>query len=429
LLPHPARACTCPSKGPPCSDYWQAAAVFRGRVESIERAAPASDDPLRSRTITFTVLEAFSGITGRTTVQIRTPGSTAACGYSFSVGREYVVYATAGPGATLVTTVCSRTTLVERGAADLVYARGLAAAAPSGRITGRVVLRYRDLARGRDVEKGLSDTPLTLRKDERAVAVRTDRDGAFIAAGLDAGTYSLELDLPQPTRLRTVVDRISLADARGCSAIKVAVIPDGRVAGRVLDARRRPIRGLTVDLSDASAVRPGAAAGERLQTTTGRDGRYEFAGVPPGRFVVGINLGLERDDVARVLHPGLPELSRGASFALLPGGAIDLGDLNLPAAVEIVQVTGFVFDLHGAPVENVRVYLRGPNERDFIIGLPVMTDFMGRFVIAAAADREYQLFAERPRPGDARGRMDVSDPIAIVASSSSVPMKLRLRRP
>ena len=403
--------------------------MFRGRVETIERAAGGSDDPFRPRLITLTILEAFSGVTGRSTVQITTAGSTAACGYNFSVGREYVVYATAGQGGTLVTTVCSRTTPVDRGAADLAYSRSLTADAPRGRISGRVVLRYRDLARARDLEKPLSDAPLTLRGGGHMRSARTNSDGVFSADGLDAGTYDLELDLPHGARLKSTVDRIALADARGCSVIKVSVIPDGRVTGRVIDAQRRPVSGLTIDLAGASGLRVGAAAGERLQTTTGRDGRYEFAGVPPGRFVVGINTRQEPDAVARVLHPGVSDTGRAASFALPAGGDIDLGDLNVPQAVEIAQVTGFVFDLHGAPVENARVYLRGPNDRDFIIGQPVTTDFMGRFVLAAAADHEYRVFAERPRPGDARGRIDVSDPIPVVASSSSVPLKLHLRRP
>ena len=76
----PAAACPCAAEGPPCAESWKASAVFRGRVEAIERAAPASDDTLRSRTITFTVLEAFSGVNGRSTIQITTPGSPAACG-------------------------------------------------------------------------------------------------------------------------------------------------------------------------------------------------------------------------------------------------------------------------------------------------------------------------------------------------------------
>src|SRR5688500_14372353 len=86
-------ACPCAAEGPPCVEYWKASAVFRGRVEAIERAAPVSDDPLRSRTITFTVLEAFSGVNGRSTIQITTPGSSAACGLTFTLGHEYVVYA------------------------------------------------------------------------------------------------------------------------------------------------------------------------------------------------------------------------------------------------------------------------------------------------------------------------------------------------
>ena len=77
-----------------------------------------------------------------------------------------------------------------------------------------------------------------------------------------------------------------------------------------------------------------------------------------------------------------------------------------------------MFDGHGTPVEGARVYLRGPGDRDFIIGEAVTTDFMGRFMIAASAGREYRLFAERARPGDARGRVDATDPVAFTASSS-----------
>jgi hypothetical protein len=428
LAPRTAAACPCAAEAPPCAAFWSASAVFRGRVDAVLRGAPGSDDPLRSRTIAFTVLEAFSGLAGRSTVQITTAGSTSPCGYNFSVGREYVVYATADQGGVLATSACYRTSPVERAAADLAYARSLTSGAPTGRISGRVVLRYRDLARARDVEKPFGDTPLTLRTADVTLSLRTSPDGTFSADSLAAGTYNLELELPQGARLKSTVDRIALVDARACSVVKVSVIPDGRVTGRVIDAQRRPVSGLTIDLSNASGIRPGAAAGERLQTTTGRDGRYEFAGVPPGKFVVGINTGQEPDAVARVLHPGVSEIGRAASFVLPAGGETNLGDLNVPEAVGIALVTGFVFDQRGAPVENARVYLRGPNERDFIIGQPVTTDFVGRFVIAAAADREYRLFAERARPGDARGRVDVSEPLALTASSSAVPLRLELRR-
>ena len=428
-LARPAIACTCAVEGPPCAEYWKASAVFRGRVEAVAEAASASDDPLRFRTITFTVLEAFNGVSGRSTIQVTTPRSAAACGYPFSVGREYVVYASAGPGGALTTSVCSRTAASERATGDLAYARGLPTSTPLGRIAGLLVLRYRDLARGRDVERPMSDVPLNLNRADTSYAARTDRAGAFSAVGLDAGNYGLELKLPEGARFRSTIDRIALADARGCTDVKVTVIPDGRVIGRVLDAERRPIGGLTVDLTTTSGLSQSQPGIERLQTTTGRDGRYEFAGVPPGRFVVGINTRQEPDRVPRVLHPGVSDIARAAPFVLSAGGEIDQGDLHVPREVAIAQMTGFVFDGHGAPVDGARVYLRGSADRDFIIGEAVTTDFMGRFVIAAAAGHEYRVFAERPRPGDARGRVDASDAIAFTASSPAVPIRLVLRRP
>jgi hypothetical protein len=429
LPARPAAACPCAAEGPPCAEFWKASAVFRGRVDAIDQAASASDDPLRSRTITFTVLEPFSGASGRSTIQVTTPGSPAACGFPFSIGREYIVYASAGPGGTLTTNVCSRTAADERAAGDLAYARGLATGMPLGRIAGRVVLRYRDLARGRDVEKPMLDIPVNLNGAGSSHSVRTDRAGGFSAGGLDAGTYALELTLPEGIRFRSTIDRIALPDARSCADVKVSVIPDGRVTGRVLDRQRRPVGGLTVEVTTSSALASGQLQGERLQTITSRDGRYEFAGVPPGRFVVGINTRQEPDGVPRVMHPGVFEVARAASFVLAAGGTIALGDLHVPGAVDIAQVTGFVFDGHGAPVDGARVYLRGPGDRDFIIGEAVTTDFMGRFVLAAAAGHEYRLFAERARPGDARGRIDATDPIAFTASSSAVPLRLELRRP
>jgi hypothetical protein len=196
----------------------------------------------------------------------------------------------------------------------------------------------------------------------------------------------------------------------------------------VIDAERRPIGGLTVDLTTAGSSQSQPAS-ERLQTTTGRDGRYEFTDVPPGRFIVGINTRQEPDRVTRVLHPGVLEVARAVPFVLSAGGAIEQGDLRVPREVAIAQMTGFVFDGHGAPVDGARVYLRGAADRDFIIGEAVTTDFMGRFVIAAAAGHEYQVFAERARPGDTRGRVDASEAIPFTASSSAVPLRLVLRRP
>ena len=430
ICPSIAESCTCAPVNPPCAAYWGAAVIFRGRVDGIERAPAGSPDPMASIAVTFSVLESLRGLPSPGAVRIKTPGAASACGYRFRVGREYVVYASRAADGALTTTTCSRTGPVERSSADLAYARSIAKGADRlGRVGGRVVLRYRDLARGRDREQPARDLLLVLGYGSGVVEARTDRAGAFSVSGLDAGVYDLLLKYPADMRFSLNPERIELADVRGCADVKIVVNPDGRVAGRILDAHRRPVAGVTVDLVPFTSVNTASSRStERLRTTSRRDGRYVFTGVPPGTFAVGINTRDEIDGIARVLHPGVTEVSAGTAVAVGAGARVDAGDLVLPSSIEVVQIVGFVFDAHGVPVEGARVYLRGPNERDFIIGEPVTSDFMGRFTIAAAAEGSYQLFAERPRPGDSRGRIDASHPLSFAASRSDAPLILRLHR-
>ena len=427
LSPSIAEPCTCPPLSPPCSAYWNASAIFRGRAEAVERAPAGAADPLASTTITFAVLESFKERPSSGTVRIKTPGSIMACGYRFTAGREYVVYASPGADGVLTTTTCSRTSPTDRSGADLSYARTVArGAAPLGRISGRVVLRYRDLARRRDREQPARETLVQLTRGDITVEARTHSAGGFSASGLDAGGYAVGVKFPSAMRFTFKPERVELADARACAEITIAVSPDGRVAGRVLDRDLRPVAGLTLDLVSAVALTTAPGFAERLRTTTGRDGRYEFTSVPPGTFAIGINTREEIHGIARVLHPGVIETNDAAAVTLAPGARVDVGDFVLPPELAIAQIVGFVVDAHGVPVEGARVFLRGPGERDFIIGEPVATDFMGRFTIAASLEGAYQLFAERARPGDARGRIDASDPLPFIGSRSSAPLILRL---
>jgi protocatechuate 3,4-dioxygenase beta subunit len=373
------------------------------------------------------VLETFKGVPQSGTIEVTTAGTAAECGFKFVAGREYVVYASRSADGRLTASTCSRTAPVERASADLGYGRSIASGGVAlGRIGGRVVLRFRDLANRREREQPMGNVAVTIGAEHASGEARTDRAGVFSVAGLQPGVYGLRLALPADMRASVNPDRVELADTRGCAELKLAVIPDGRVRGRVLDAARRPLAGVTIDLTPRAGLQSTIA--ERLRTTTGRDGRYELSGVPPGTFVVGINTRQEPDGVPRVLHPGVVDPGSAAAAVVPAGGHVDLGDLVIPDSVGIAQVAGFVVDSQGAPVEEARVYLRGPEERDFIIGEPVRTDFMGRFVISAPRDGSYQLFAERPRPGDTRGRVDVSDRIPFTASGAAVPLMLRLKR-
>jgi hypothetical protein len=429
--PSAGEACNCPPPGPPCAEYWNAATIFMGRVESISLVPAGRPDADPLRLVTFSVIEMLKGPDARPTLQIRTPRGP--CSPSFVVDRAYIIYASRDSDGQLATDMCSRSRPVDRAAEDVLYARNIAAGAPAlGRISGHVVLRSRDLARARDRQQPMSNVSVILRKGEFSTRVRTNLHGAFTVDSLDAGVYDVDLDHPGVFRVTPMPARVELTDVRGCAIVNAAMHPDGTVAGRVVDDRHRPIEGLTIDLTVRNGLdqTPPAPGPERLRTVTRRDGTFELRGVPPGRFVIGLNTrhAGSVNPLPRVFHPGVITVSNAQLVTMAAGGRVEIGDFVVPSDVRFAAITGIVTDSSGAPAEGARVYLRGPDERDYILGLPVVADFVGRFIIAAPADRRYVVFAERDRPGSAN-RLDVTAPVPVTTGPDCDRLRLTLRRP
>ena len=143
------RAChaqnCCADIQTPCAAYWNAAAVFVGRVDAVARVGT-------TRTVKFTVLEGFRGVTA-STIEVSTGPAGQRCSLSFTIGHEYVVFADRAAGANgaaaagFTTSRCAGTRDLEDAGAELAYGRGVKqGTAPQGHISGRVLLEPRDLA-------------------------------------------------------------------------------------------------------------------------------------------------------------------------------------------------------------------------------------------------------------------------------------------
>jgi hypothetical protein len=424
LRPESAAACSCVPNGPPCQDYWKAAAVFRGRVEAIASEPTSGRDPFPPKLVRFTVLERFVGIDD-SEATVSTPGGGGMCGYRFTLNREYIVYAEKGSNGRLMTSICSRTAPVERAAADLEFARNIASGGqPLGLIEGTVNLVTTRDSLWSPTETRSRPVPgvtITLRRgEEESFPATTDRAGRFAVSGLQPGTYRAELKPPDGTRLESVFpETIELLDARGCATFGVELAPDGRIKGRVVDAVGRAVRGLTVGLRQAQAVNRGPALATNFRALTDSDGRFEIAGVPPGRFL----LSVESSGPGRMLHPGVVDEGKAERFDLRIGSRLTVKDFTLQ---DVVTISGVAVDAGRAPIEGARVYLREPFESGGIVTLPVVTDWSGRFVISVPAGQEYVIFAERDRPG-ATLRTDASEPIGIGPRSPEQPLVLTLR--
>jgi hypothetical protein len=125
LLPDCASACSCVPPPPGQSQQEQArreldrsSAVFAGEVVDRKRGVGTfygRTPRIEMYKVSFRVSEVWKG-PERETLEVSTPRGGGTCGYPFSEGREYLVYA---DGKKMIVGGCGRTTLLSKASADL----------------------------------------------------------------------------------------------------------------------------------------------------------------------------------------------------------------------------------------------------------------------------------------------------------------------
>jgi Carboxypeptidase regulatory-like domain len=419
----------CVQVSPPCQAYWNASAVFVGRVETIKRVGT-------TRRVTFTVLDAFRGVTA-STLEVSTEPAGQRCSLSFRIGHEYIVYAARSEGGELTTSRCLRTRDVEDAGADLAYARDVKQGnAAAGQITGRVMVLPRDLTgRATGPPLPLPDIEVTVARDGVSESIATDRTGDFRVDSRGPGTYRVGVTVPERFYSDAPSALVTLGDQRSCAHVIQTLYDNGQITGRVIDASGRPVAGLTVEFDTASSVSTAPDSWKRRaggrRTVTDRGGRYTLGRIPAGRFVLSLPPAPARatsGGLLRVFHPGVELASAATRLTLAAGERRDLADFRIPAGQKYVAVSGVVFDAGGALAEGARVFLKGMGEGDRIVSEPVAADFMGRFVIAAREGFEYSIFAERAREVGRPSNVDSSDEVKLTAVEGLKPVRLALQR-
>ncbi len=121
--PGQVHACKCAEPGSPSEELRKFAAVFTGRVVSIQHslhpnAAPLSREDLT--TIGFNVSTVWKG-TVHEEMYVTTPPTGGSCGFSFKEGETYIVYAhdSAYADGGYTVSICSRTALLQHAPADV----------------------------------------------------------------------------------------------------------------------------------------------------------------------------------------------------------------------------------------------------------------------------------------------------------------------
>jgi hypothetical protein len=281
-------ACSCGGPGPVCSIQLGSSSIFRGTViertliENVQMMKQPDGTSMRvvgngKFVVRFAVQETFSGEANSEAV-VYTAQQSAACGFPFAVGREYVVFTYQHEGE-LWTSRCSRTALLEPGVenAAVVWMRNWSKAPSGSEIFGSVLL---------PPDSGRTTVPATVRLDgpERREVV-TDEEGKYSAKHLRAGEYTVSAQLPAGFATRPPFKAI-VAD-KGCAGVNWLVTYEGRVRGKVSDVDGRPVADLRLELKRPKETSAGSPRMLNPATTL-LDGSYEFEHVSPGEYVVAI---------------------------------------------------------------------------------------------------------------------------------------------
>ena len=402
----PAGACTCAGPRAPCAEYWRVSAVFAGTVRDIR---PVVARPGVSA-VHFDVDQRGRGVESDTVVIESAPQNGFNCGYTFRVGERYVVYAHAAPGGQLTTNMCSGTKLAAAAAADLAFLEEVTGPPRGARVFGHVRRVEEDLVSfSRRDYGGVSGARVRLNGDRVSRDATTGSDGNYDFRDLPAGTYKITVTPPTglalagpplpPEQHHPPGRTVTLTNPSECAEIWTWPRTDAQISGVLLSSSGRPIDDESIDLIAADNATRADKQIPHVSVRTGPDGRFTFAFIAPGKYLVGVNLGSPPPGSQvdhRSYHPGVKEPSKATAVTVDGASRIQLTPFQLPDWPLERRISGIVVWSDGAPAPDARLTFTGARPEQ------VPLDATGRFSVTLPIGARFTVTAQGSRTVNGR---------------------------
>jgi Carboxypeptidase regulatory-like domain len=417
------------------------AAVFVGTPISVrnnQRPATPEQDELAywaPRTFKFSLETSFLGLAS-TEAEVSTGLGGGDCGYDFTIGQRYLVYAyRSQKGDRLTTSICTRTNPIEKAGEDIEFLRSLQSRQPGVTISGEVRRRRQNVSSG-DASSIASDRDFTLviEGEHDHQQIQTGADGRFSLTGLASGKFKITLQLPDELTTYKTEQEITVAD-RGCASVFYSVMDNGRLSGRVLDSDGQPAAGVLLALMEKDHVDPTKNWGSFAKSEG--NGQFKFSALPPGQYVLAINLSRYPEPTdptnayPRSYYPGVADISRAEVITL--GAGENHGEITfqLPARREPSTIRGKVVWDDGTPVSNAGIDFREVTYHDSKMNNGMNADDQGYFTIKAFVGQTFVIEARSNRQYDGRrpfSPMERVEPLRLVVSNSTETVKIVLTK-
>ena len=379
----------------------------------------------------FAVSEPFKGVQAGF-ADVITGSGGGDCGFNFTVGGTYLVFAHRHPTKGQLTTgICSRTSLVARAGEEL---KRLRRPAPSlsgpALLHGRVIRSEYQTLRTPRLNEPFAGAPLRLVGPAGAFETRASSDGRY-EFRVPVGRYRLSVETGE--QFYSAPDSspgidVRVVEATPCAPIDIQIKSNGRLRGRLVDAAGRGVPFLSLDVADRMRADSLDTISPVARTMTDADDRFRFERLAPGDYAIGLTLTRypRRRDADFAVRFG-SHATFLVGFDANTDANIDAGVIRLPTDVNIRQVTGWVLDDASAPVSGAEVRVESPGKDLGVSSEPVLSDPNGRFVISVLAGRLHQLVAEHRSAAGGRVTYRLSRSPTFDAANEYAPFTLILK--
>jgi len=369
-------ACSCAGWPSPCQAYNAASAVFIGHVTDVKLAEGSEWANIKypPGTAYLRVEQAFKGIEESDVVFPQGTGGD--CIPVFAKDQRWLIYASRDSKTQQLRPIrCSRNSTVEHAADDLSYLRNLSVLASKTRLAG-TIKHYDDIpGKGFQFISNLAGTKVSITDEKgRGYEAFSDSNGVWEVIGLPAGTYKVHAEIPNNLKLVEWQKNDESVELKSgsCAAADFTARSDAGISGRVIDSDGRAVPYIFVNLIRADMIESIGQQGVGRWEYTDKEGKYKFKEVPPGKYLLGVNLDGEPVGAypyPRTFYPGVDSAARAAVIELGDLQKVSDYDIHLLPRLTTKAVKGIVLWSDGQPVTGGSVSLKNTdNLEDMKIG-------------------------------------------------------------
>lgn len=337
IVPLRVLACSCAPPPPPCHDVGLNPLVFLGTVKT---ATERNQDGVR--TAQMKIDRSYKG-DAKGLVDL--VDNDMCDSPELLPGHQYLMYTWGSPGGPIAASGCSRSRAVENAQEDLKFLEAYAAAKTSTQVFGVFRLAGYDV----DDPMPLKGVQVTLSGNGWQFRATTASDGSYSFRNIAPGEYEISAAL-KGYRVGWTPPQFSLSK-NACYQANMFMRVERVVEGIVRDSESKPVAGALVELVSTKKISQSWEP-PRLSGYSDDKGHYSIDGIPPGEYLLGVNIGFTpRKELpySERYYPDTADPRLAMPLKFFVGASIQSFDLRLPDRLPLIKIKGRILKADGTP--------------------------------------------------------------------------------